>query len=123
MFKQLLTLHKITPTSDATLQYQIIELSAYAYLNNKTFESILRKKIYYQILNMTPQRQNYRFYNLSLGSVCLDFFGETFFMYARPLPVQTKVHFKNLLLRAVAYDLGLLSCASDVVLTAVLFFS
>ena len=43
-------------------------------------------------------------------------------MYARPLPVQTKVHFKNLQFLAVAYDMGDLSCAVDVVQTAVCFF-
>ena len=36
-------------------------------------------------------------------------------MYARPLPEQTKVHFKNLRFLAVAYDMGFLSCAFDVV--------
>ena len=50
-----------------------------------------------------------------LGSVCLDIFLKTFFfMYARPLPVQTKVHFENLQFLAVAYDIGFLSCACDV---------
>ena len=33
-------------------------------------------------------------------------------MYAKSLPVQTKVHFKFL---AVAHDMGFLSCAFDVV--------
>ena len=31
-------------------------------------------------------------------------------MYARALPVQTKVHFKNLLFLAVTCDMGFLSC-------------
>ena len=31
-----------------------------------------------------------------------------------PLPVQTKVHFKNLLFLAVTYDMGFLSFAFDV---------
>ena len=35
---------------------------------------------------------------------------KTSFMYARPLPVQIKVHFKNLPFLAVAYDMGFLSC-------------
>ena len=43
-------------------------------------------------------------------------------MYARPIPVQTKVHFKNLQFLAVTYDMGVLSCAFDVVQTAVFFF-
>ena len=37
------------------------------------------------------------------------------FMYARPIPVRTKVHFKNLQFLAVTYDMGVLSCAFDVV--------
>ena len=36
-------------------------------------------------------------------------------MYARPIPVQTKVRFKNLQFLAVMYDMGVLSCAFDVV--------
>ena len=42
-------------------------------------------------------------------------------MYARPIPIQAKVHFKNLQFLAVAYNMGVLSCAFDVVLTAVFF--
>ena len=59
---------------------------------------------------MTSQRQKYRFYHICLGSVCLDIFLKTFFMYARPIPVQTKVHFNRLQFR-----MGVLSCAFDVV--------
>ena len=40
---------------------------------------------------------------------------KTFFMYAKPIPVKTKVHFKNLQFLAVTYDLGFLSFAFDVV--------
>ena len=43
------------------------------------------------------------------------FFLKTFFMYAMPIPVKTKVHFKNLQFLAVAYDMGFLSFAFDVV--------
>ena len=43
------------------------------------------------------------------------FFLKTFFMYARPIPVQTKVHFKHSKFLAVTYDMGVLSCAFDVV--------
>ena len=64
---------------------------------------------------MTSQRQKYRCYHFCHGSVCQDIFLKTFFMYARPLPVQTKVHFKNLQFLAVTYDMGFLSCAFDVV--------
>ena len=42
-------------------------------------------------------------------------------MYARPISVQTKVHFKNLQFLAVPYDMGVLSCAFDVVKTVVCF--
>ena len=44
-----------------------------------------------------------------------DIFFKTFFMYARPIPEQTKVHFKNLQFLAVKYDMGVLSCAFDIV--------
>ena len=37
------------------------------------------------------------------------------------MPVRTKMHFKNLQFLAVTYDMGFLSCAFDVVLTAVFF--
>ena len=43
-------------------------------------------------------------------------------MYARPIPVQTKVHFKKLQFLAMTYCMGFLSCTIDVVYTAVLFF-
>ena len=36
-------------------------------------------------------------------------------MYARPIPVQTKVHFKFLQFLAVTYNMGVLSFAFDVV--------
>ena len=42
-------------------------------------------------------------------------------MYAMPIPVQTKVHFKNLQFLAVMYDMGFLSFAFDVVFTEVFF--
>ena len=64
---------------------------------------------------MTSQCQKLRFYHVWLVSVCLDIFLKTFFMYARPIPVQTKVHFKNLQFLAVTYDMGVLSYAFEVV--------
>ena len=64
---------------------------------------------------MTSRRQKYRFYNFCLGSVCLDIFLKTLFMYARPIPVQTKVHFKNLQFLAVTYISQVLICAFDVI--------
>ena len=43
-------------------------------------------------------------------------------MFARPTPIQTKVHFKNLQFIAVTYDMGILNCDFDVILSTVLFF-
>ena len=43
------------------------------------------------------------------------YFLDFFVMYAIPIPVQTKVHFKNLHFFAMTYDMGLLSYAFDVV--------
>ena len=71
---------------------------------------------------MTSRRQKYRFYHFCLGSVYLDIFLKTFFMYARPIPVQTKVHFKKLQLLAVTYDMEVLICDLDVILTEVFFY-
>ena len=42
-------------------------------------------------------------------------------MNARPIPVQAKMHFKNLQFLAVTYDMGVLCCAFDVVKTVVWF--
>ena len=42
-------------------------------------------------------------------------------MYARPIPVQTKVHFNKLQFLVVAYDIMALIGAFDVVKTAVFF--
>ena len=63
---------------------------------------------------MTSRRQKYRFYYFCLGSVCLDIFLKTFFMYARPIPVQTGVHFKNLKFLALTYDMEVLIYCFDV---------
>ena len=64
---------------------------------------------------MKSRRQKHRFYHFCLGSECLDIFLKTFSMCAMPIPVQTKVPFKNLQFRAVTYDMGVLSFAFDVV--------
>ena len=42
-------------------------------------------------------------------------------MFARPIPIQTKVLFKNLQFFAAKYDIGVLNCDFDVVLSAVFF--
>ena len=70
---------------------------------------------------MTSQRQIYCFYHFCLVSVCSDIFLKTVYMYARPIPIQTKVHFKILQFVAVMYDKGCLSCAFDVVKMVVCF--
>ena len=64
---------------------------------------------------MTSQRQNYSFYHFCLGSVCLAIFFNFFFMYARPIPEQTKMHFKNVQFLAVTYNMEDLICAFDVI--------
>ena len=71
---------------------------------------------------MTSRRQKYRFYHFCLQSVCLDIFLKTFLMFARPIPIQTKVLFNKLQFLAVMYDIGVLNCDFDVVLSAVFFF-
>ena len=70
---------------------------------------------------MTSRRQKYCFYHFCLVSACLDSL-ESFFMYARPIQVQTNVHFENLQFLAVTYDMGAVSCSVDVFKTAVCFF-
>ena len=70
---------------------------------------------------MASRRQKYRFYRFCHGNVCLDIFLKTFIMYTRSIPVQTKVHFKNYHFLAATYDIRVLSCAFDVVLTAAFF--
>ena len=42
-------------------------------------------------------------------------------MYARPIPILTKVHFKYLQFLAVTYDMEVLICAFDVIYTEVFF--
>ena len=64
---------------------------------------------------MTSLRQKHRFYHFCPGNVCLKTFLNTFFMYTIPIPVQTKVQFKNIQFLAVTYDMGFLSFAFDVV--------
>ena len=71
---------------------------------------------------MMSRRQKYCFHHFCLVSVSLDIFLKTFFIYTRPIPVQTKVHFKNLQFLAVTHDTGVLSCAYDVIKMVVCFF-
>ena len=47
---------------------------------------------------------------------CLSrYFLKTVFMFTRPIPIQTNVHFKNLQFLAVTYDMGVLNCDFDFV--------
>ena len=71
---------------------------------------------------MTSRRQKYLFYHFCLGSVCLYIFFENFFMYARLMPIQRKVHFKNLQFLAVTYDMEVLICAFGFYLKGSVFF-
>ena len=64
---------------------------------------------------MTSRRQKYCFSTFASGVYVWIFFLKTFIIYARPIPIQTKVHFKNLLFLAVTYEIGILICAFDVV--------
>ena len=57
---------------------------------------------------MTSRIQKHCFYLFCLRNVCLDTFLKTFFMYAIPIPLQTKVHFKKLQFLAVMYGMRFL---------------
>ena len=78
-------------------------------------KKVFFEKIYLSTIEHDVTTSKYRFYHFCLGSVCLDIFLKTFFMYARPIPVQTKVHFKKLQFLAVTYDMEVLICAFDVI--------
>ena len=54
---------------------------------------------------MTSRRQN-TVLSLLPREVRLDMFLYLFSMYARPIQVQIKVHFKNLQFLAMAYDMS-----------------
>ena len=71
------------------------------------------EKIYLSNIEHDAAMSIILFYHFCLGSVFRDIF--FFFMYARPIPMQTKVHLKNLQFLAVTYDMVVLSCAFDVV--------
>ena len=73
------------------------------------------KNILFGIGNTTEYRSSKRAKKNPVVRVCLDIFLKTFFMYAWPIPVQTKVHFKYLQFLAVMYDMEVLSCAFDVI--------
>ena len=63
---------------------------------------------------MTSRCQNTVFITFASGMCLSRYFLIFYFMYAMPIPVQTKVHFKSLQSLALAYDMGFLSFAFDV---------
>ena len=74
---------------------EFIELSRYAYFNNKTLESILQK-IYLSNIEHGVTTSKTPFLSL-LPQECMSrYFLKTLFINARPIPVQTKVHLKKL---------------------------
>ena len=77
-------------------------------------ESILRKK-YLSNIEHDVTTSKIPFLSLLPRECMSRYFLKTFFTYARSIPVQTKVHFKNLQFLAVTYDMGVSSCAFDVV--------
>ena len=72
-------------------------------------------KMYLSTIEHDVTTSKIPFYYFCQGSVCLDIFLKTFSMYASPIPVQTKVHFKNLKFLAVTYDMKVLIYAFDVI--------
>ena len=63
---------------------------------------------------MPSQHQKNRFYHF-LSQECMSkYFVNTFFMYARRIQVQTKVHFEVLQFLGVTYGMGFLHCARDI---------
>ena len=64
---------------------------------------------------MTSRRQKHCFLSLLPRECMSRYFLKTFFMYAMPIPVQTKVPFENLQFFAVTYDMVFLSFAFDAV--------
>ena len=79
------------------------------FCTNKPLESILRKKIYLSNIEHDVTVSKIPFSSL----LPLECRSRYFFMYARSLPVQTIVHFKNLQFRTEAFDIGFLSRAFD----------
>ena len=76
---------------------------------------VLFEKIYLSNIEHDVMTSKISFFTLLLLECMSIYFFENFFMYARQMPVQTKVHFKNLIFLAVTYDMGFLICAFDFV--------
>ena len=63
---------------------------------------------------MTSRCQNTAFITFASGMCMSRYFFDFLFMYAMPIPVQTKVHFKSLQSLAVVYNMDFFSFAFDV---------
>ena len=85
-------------------------------------KKVFFEKIYLSIIEHDATTSKIPFLSLLPRECMIRYFLKTFSKYARPIPVQTKVHFKNLQFLAVTYDIGVLSCAFDVIKTIVCFF-
>ena len=79
--------------------------------HNKVF----LEKIYLSTIEHDVTTSKIPFLSICLGGVSLDIFLKTFFMYARPIPVPAKVHFKKLQFLAMTLDMEVSICAFDVI--------
>ena len=71
-----------------------------ANFNSKVLESIIRKNIFIKYRTWRPDVKN-TVLSLLPRECMSRYFLKVFFMYAMPIPVQTKVHFENLQFLAV----------------------
>ena len=76
------------------------------------------KKIYLSNIEHEVTTSKIPFYHFCLGSACLDIF-ENFLHVCKATTSTDKSPFKKLHFIAVAYDMRFISCALDVVYTAV----
>ena len=72
----------------------------------RLFESILQKNMYLSNKEHDVTKSKISFLSLLPRERLSRYIFENFFMKARPIPKQTKVHFKNLQFLAVTYDMG-----------------
>ena len=82
-----------------------------------THKKVIFEKIY--LSNTLYRTSRHKVKNIVLSLLLWKYMSRyfliTFFMYERPIPVQTKVQYKNLQLLAVTNDMGFLSCDFKVV--------
>ena len=81
----------------------------------KRHQKVFFGKIYLSNIKHDVTTSKTPFLSLLPRECMSRYFFENFFMYAMPIPVQTKVHFKNLQFLALTYDMGVFSFAFDVV--------